>query len=99
VVDKGSLHKASYVSHPALAGNEEEKMADPADALNLKPEHLVRVYVDISREIEQRLRIRTITLEAVRGKRITRREYLEELILKDLQSVTGASLREVKARK
>ncbi len=72
-------------------------MATPE--LKLKPEELTRVYVDITREEEQKVRIRCIYLEGQRGRKVTRKEYLEELIRKDIESVKGASLREVKARK
>jgi len=67
--------------------------------LILDPEELVRVYCDISRDAELKLRLRCIQLQQETGRRYTRKEYLEKLIADDIAKVSGASLREVNARR
>lgn len=76
-------------------------MADTQDAVAVKTEALdtVRVYVDIERSIEQKAKMRALQIELETGKRTTRKEYLERLILDDCAKVKGAALREIKSRK
>jgi len=69
-------------------------MAD--SEINTRPDATVRVYVDISQEIERKCRLRYVQLEAETGKRFNRRSYLEYLITQDTDKVKGASLSVVK---
>lgn len=69
-----------------------------ASELNLKPEETVRIYADISKEAEMKLRVCTLLHQQKLGKKITRKEYLEKLIADDIARVKGASLREVVQR-
>lgn len=68
-------------------------------SLNLAPEDLIRVYVDITRDLERKFRARLLSLELEHGRKFTRKDYLEKLIADDLAQVKGASLREVSQRK
>lgn len=72
---------------------------DHAEGLNLVPEELVRVYCDISRDAEMKLRLRCIQLQEQDGRKYTRKQYLEKLILDDVGKVKGASFKEVRRRK
>jgi hypothetical protein len=67
--------------------------------LKLNPDETKRVYVDITRDMDMKIRIRCFTMEAKTGRKITRREYLENLIREDIAKVKGASLREITMRK
>lgn len=69
-----------------------------AAEINTTADETKRVYVDITREMDSKIRIRCFLLEAQTGKKVTRREYLEMLIKADIAQVSGASLREVKSR-
>lgn len=72
---------------------------DPTTQLDLDPQVTVRVYADISAESEMKLRLRCIQMQREDGRKYTRKEYLEKLIEEDVAKVSGASLREVKARR
>lgn len=74
-------------------------MAQANEGLALEAEETVRVYADISRDAEMKLRLRALHHQATTGIRVTRKEYLEKLIKDDVARVNGASLREVSSRK
>lgn len=66
--------------------------------LILSPEDTVRVHADISRDAEYKLRLRALQLQRDTGTRVTRKAYLEKLILDDVAKVEGASKRELRSR-
>jgi hypothetical protein len=67
--------------------------------LKLTEEKLTRVVCDISAEVEMQLQLRVIHAGLQLGRKITRKEYFEKLILDDVAKVGGASLRTIKQRK
>lgn len=69
-----------------------------AQELNLKPETVVRVYIDVAADVEAKMRLRCVQLQMEHGKKFTRKEYLEHLVLTDCEKVKGASIREVSSR-
>jgi hypothetical protein len=73
-------------------------MAAPEAEINVEAEQTIRVYVDITRDVERKVRLRCMLMENASGRKITRKEYLEKLIADDIAKVQGASLREVSSR-
>lgn len=74
-------------------------MNAPAE-LKLQVERTQRVYCDISVEAEANMRLRCVQMTLEKGRRITRKEYLESLIAEDIaKNCKGASLREVSQRR
>jgi len=74
-------------------------MSESAAVLETKPIELVRVYADISADVELKLRMRTLLAQRESGVKMTRKQYLEKLINDDAAKVNGASVREVTRRK
>lgn len=69
------------------------------EKINVTPEVLKRVYVDISEEVERKCRIRYLQLEMKTGTKFDRKTYIEYLINQDTATVNGASLRTVTKHK
>ncbi len=70
-----------------------------AEDLKLEAEKTTRIYCDVDADTEMKLQLRVIQVGMERGRKITRKEYFEKLILDDVAKVKGASLHTIQQRK
>jgi hypothetical protein len=74
-------------------------MRQEKSKLKLQEEQTVRIYCDVSHDIEMKMRMRAITLQQELQRRFTRKDYLEYLVSQDVAKIKGASLRTLKGAK
>lgn len=58
----------------------------PTPELKLQPESLTRIYADISTKVERQMRERILAIEKEQDIKLTRKQYLEGLIVADVMA-------------